>query len=103
MDDSITLSFTVGQLFAVIGAICLLAITIYLVGVLRELKKALQQARETMYNVNEIIEDIQTTKMVITNKIAEFKRFTDIASKFKETKEKFTRKKQKKNKKQGED
>ena len=98
--NEITLTFTVGQLFAVIGAICLLAITIYLVGVLKELKKALRQVHETLYNVNEMVEDIQATKMVITRKIAEFKRFRDFSKTFKEMKEKFTRKKKKN---QGED
>jgi uncharacterized protein YoxC len=98
--NEITLTFTVGQLFAVIGALCLLAITIYLVGVLKELKKTLQQVHETVYNVNEMIEDIQTTKMVITNRISELKKFRDFSKTWEEIKDKFTRKK---NKKQGED
>jgi len=99
MDNSITLSFTVGQLFAVVGAMCLIAITIYLVGVLREAKKTLRQMNETLYNVNEMIDDIQTTKMVLINKVAKFNKMMDISKKVKEVKEKLTIRKQKKNKK----
>jgi uncharacterized protein YoxC len=88
----------VGQLFAVIGAICLVAITIYLVGVLKELKKTLRQAHETLDNVNEMIEDIQATKMVITSKIADFKKFSEFSKTVREMKEKFSRKKKNKNK-----
>jgi len=96
MNNQITLSFTAGQLFAIIGAICLVALTVYLVGVLKELKKTLRQVNETVSNVNEIIEDVQTTKLVVTNKIAEFAKYLDIAKRATAMKEKFTRKKNKK-------
>ena len=99
--NEITLTFTIGQLFAVIGAICLVAITIYLVGVLKEVKKTLRQLHETLDTVNEVIEDVQETKLIITRRISEFKKFVDVSKTFKEMKEKFARKK--KNKKQGED
>ena len=96
MDNSITLSFTVGQLFAVVGAVCLIAITIYLVGAIKELKKTLQQVREVAYHVNEVVEDVQATKLVITSKIAELKKFLDISKKWGEMRGKLTRKKKKK-------
>lgn len=94
--NEITVSFTIGQMFAVIGSICLVAITIYLVGVLKETKKTLRQLHETLDNVNEIIEDVQTTKMVITTKIAELQRVLDFSNTVNEVKQKFTRKKKKK-------
>lgn len=91
--NEITVSFTIGQMFAVIGSICLVAITIYLVGVLKETKKTLRQLHETLDNVNEIIEDVQTTKMVITTKIAELQRVMDFSKTVNELKQKFSRKK----------
>jgi len=98
MNDVITLNFTPWQLFAAIGGICLIIITIYVVSVLKETKKTLRQINEAVYNVNEIIEDIQTTKMVITSKIAEIKKASDIVKKFKEIKDKKNRKGSKKTK-----
>lgn len=94
--NEITVSFTIGQMFAVIGSICLVAITIYLVGVLKETKKTLRQLHETLDNVNEIIEDVQTTKMVITTKIAELQRVMDFSKTVNELKQKFSRKKRQK-------
>ncbi|MCL1991059.1 MAG: hypothetical protein FWG67_09250 [Defluviitaleaceae bacterium] len=97
-----TVSFTLGQLLGVVGAICLSALTIYLVGLMKELKKTARQLNETLYHVNEMIDDIQTTKMVVINKVAEFKKATDLIQKFKAVKEKRARKQEKKNKKQKE-
>ena len=91
--NEITITFTIGQLFAVIGGICLIALTIYLVGVLKEARKTLRQVNETLHNVNEMIEDIQATKMVITSRLADLKKVVDFSKAFKNMKEKLTRKK----------
>jgi len=101
MNNQIT--FTIGQLLAVVGVICLVALTIYLIGVLKELKVTLREFREVGHNVNEMLDDIQTTKMVITSKIADFKKMADVVKRFKEMKEKREQKKLKKeSKKKGE-
>lgn len=93
--NEITLTFTVGQMFAVIGAICLIAITIYVIGVLKEAKKTMRQLNTALDNVNEIIEDVQTTKLFVTNKISEFAKYLDVVKRVKEAKAKMTRKKKK--------
>jgi len=91
-----TMTFTVGQLIAVVGVACLVAITIYLVGLLKETRKTMRQLNETLDSVNEIVEDVQATKMVVTSKIAEFKKMSGVVQTFKEMKEKRERKKNKK-------
>jgi len=106
MDNEIALTFTPWQLIAAVGAISLIVLTIYIVGLVREFKKTARQLDEILTNVNEIVEDIQVTKMVVVSKIAEIKRISDIVSSFKTARERFTRKKKKnkKNKKKkGED
>lgn len=94
MDNQIT--FTIGQLLAIVGIICLVFLTIYLIGLIKELRATLQEFREVGHNVNEMLDDIQTTKMVITSKISELKKMSDVVKRFKEMKEKREAKKLKK-------
>ena len=99
MNNEIELTFTPWQLFAIVGAICLIVLTIYIVGLLIEARKLTRQINETVHNVNDIVEDIQATKMVIVSRIAEIKKISDIVNSFKEAKEKVSRKNKKKSKK----
>ena len=100
MNNEIALTFTPWQLFALVGAICLIILTIYLVSLIKEAKQLTKQVNETVYNINEIVEDIQTTKMVIVSRVAEIKKISDIVTSFKKAREKLSRKKKNRNKKQ---
>jgi len=95
MNNQIELAFTPWQLFAIVGAICLIILTIYIAGLLIEARKLTRQINETVHNVNDIVEDIQATKMVIASRVAEIKRISDIVNSFKEAKEKMSRKNKK--------
>jgi len=100
MNSEITITY--GQILALIGVICGVVLTIYLVGLLKELKLTLREFREVGQNVNEMLDDIQTTKMVVTSKIADIKKMADVVQRFKAMKEKREQKKLKKANKKGE-
>jgi len=106
MNNEINLSFTPWQAVAFIltfvGIVSIILVTIYLIGVLREAKKTLQQSRAVMMNVNDILEDVQATKLLILNRLAEVKRMTDVVRRFKDIKQKREARKYKKLKKEGE-
>lgn len=95
------LLITPWQIIGIVCAILLAVLIVYLIGLIRELKKTARQLRETLYNANEIIEDIQATKMLVIGKIAELKKASDVVKRFKEIKAKREAKKLKKMK--GED
>lgn len=86
MENQITLSFTPGQLFAVIGAICLIVITVYLAKFLKEARQAAQEARELMHHANEVLDDFRTTKIAVLNTVAKIKDALDIAESIKNNK-----------------
>jgi len=94
-----TLSFTPAQILWAIGAICIIILIIFLIRMVIEITKTVRQYREVGHNVNEMLEDIHTTKMVVMDRIADFKKMTDVVKKFQEFKEKRERKQEKKNKK----
>jgi len=100
--NEITLTFTPGQLFAVIGAICLVAFTIALVCLLvqgaktlKETRGAAAEAKELIHSANEMLDDIRTTTGVVLTTIGKVKNVLNIAEKFD--------KKSKKKKDKGED
>lgn len=96
-----TLAFTPTQLLWWIGGLCIIVLIVVLIRLAIEATKTLRQYREVGHNINEMLDDIHTTKMVITNKISELKKMTDVVKKFQEFKAKRERKKLKRNK--GED
>ena len=91
--NGFTITLTIGQLFGAIAIICLVVFTIYIVGVLKEVKKTLQEVREAVRNANEMIEDIQATKMLVVSKIAQAKKLTDGVKLVKERLDKIKQKK----------
>jgi len=99
MNNEVTFTFTLGQLLWSIGGICIIILIIVLIRLVIEAKKTLREYREVAYNINEMIDDIQTTKMVVVDRIAGFKKMTDVVKKFQEFKEKRERRKLKKNQK----
>lgn len=86
--DQITVTFTVGQLFAVIGAICLIAITIALVIFLSRASKATKEAQALMADAREVIEDIQETKLAVVGAISKVHKALNIVEWVKKRKNK---------------
>ena len=99
MNQEVTL--TVGQIFWLIGGIAVIVLIIVLIKMVMELTKTLKEFRQVGRNVNDIIDDIQVTKLAIVEKVAELKRATDIVKKFKEIKDSRSEKQLKKKKKKG--
>ena len=100
--NEITLTFTVGQLFAVIGAICLVAFTIVLIGLmvqgiktLKETRGVAREAQELINNANGMLDDIRTTTGIVITTIGKAKNALNFIEKFD--------KKSKKKKDKGED
>jgi len=99
MSNEVELTFTPGQLLIVVGAICLAVFTFYLVSLLIEARRLTRQINETMDNVNEMVEDIQATKMVVVSRIAKIQQISGVVKSFQEAREKVRRKNKKKSKK----
>ena len=70
--NEITVTFTVGQLFAVIGAICLVAVTIALVIFLIRASKTAKEASALIQDARDMLDDIQETKMAVVGTISKF-------------------------------
>lgn len=72
--NEITISFTIGQMFAIIGAICLIFITYALVKFLLKASATAKEAKALMEDSRLILEDIRETKMAIIGTISKARR-----------------------------
>jgi len=93
--NEITLTFTTGQLFAVIGAICLVAFTIVLICLmiqamktLKETRGVAKEAKELIHNANEMIDDFRATTGVVLTTLGKVKFTSNLIEKFKDKKSK---------------
>jgi len=86
--DQITLTFTVGQLFAVVGAICLIAITIALVIFLSRASKTAKEAQALMEDAREVLDDIQETKLAVVGAISKVQKALNVVEWVKKRKNK---------------
>ena len=86
--NEITVTFTVGQLFAVVGAVCLIAITIALVIFLSRASKTAKEASELIQDAREILDDIQEAKLAAIGTISRVKKALNVARWVKKRKEK---------------
>ena len=86
--DQITLTFTVGQLFAMVGAICLIAITIALVIFLSKASKTAKEAQALMADAREVLDDIQETKLAVVGAISKAQKALNVVDWVKKRKNK---------------
>lgn len=87
MNNEITLSFTTGQLFAIVGVICIIILTIYVVKLLKSFSLAAQEARELISKTHETLDDVReathNTIEGITDRFGKLKTVFKFANKFK--------------------
>jgi len=91
MNNPITLTFTIGQLLATVGVICLLiclvVLTAHIVKVLKKVALAADEAAELIQKTHETLDDVrQTTSDTIesiTNRFAKIKGALNVLDRFK--------------------